>query len=432
VADFRPLAALRYDLDRAGDASALIAPPYDVVSPEEAAAVRERSPYNVARVDYGETLPGDGDAENCYTRARARLQDWLAAGVLVRDAPRFYLYDQEFAVGGRQYRRRALFGRLRLEEWEKGIVLPHEHTRAAAKEDRLRLLRATRVSMSPIMALYRNPTDRPLAQYQDAGPPLLSARLGGERHVLRPLSDQAGARVQDALAGERLYVADGHHRYETALFYRNERRDAAGAAWTGEEPENFVLAAVIDVEDPGLVVLPAHRLVRMPPGDRGADLTARLEALFEVKDAGDAANPEDVESLLGRMRAAARAGPAFGSVGLRPGRLHLITARDLQAVAARVPAGHAEVWRTLDVNILHHALFPVLGNLARPEEMEFTEDAAEAAQAVISGEWDLALLLNATPVDQVLACADAGERMPQKSTYFYPKLATGVLMYPFE
>jgi uncharacterized protein (DUF1015 family) len=432
VADFRPLAALRYNLDRAGDASSLIAPPYDVVTGEEAAAVRNRSLYNVARVDYGETLPGDSEAENCYTRAHRRLQDWAAAGILLRDGPRFYLYDQEFAVGGRQYRRRAIFGRLRLEEWEKGIVLPHEHTRAAAKEDRLRLLRATRVSMSPIMALCRNTTGRPLAEFKDAGPVLLSARLSGERHVLRPLSDQAGARIQDAVAGERLYVADGHHRYETALFYRNERRDAAGAAWTGEEPENFVLAAVIEVDDPGLVVLPSHRLVRMPPGDRSADLAARLQGLFEVRDAGDAARAEDIAGLLAEMRAAARAGPAFGSIGLRPGRLHLITARDPSAVAALVPAGHAEVWRRLDVNVLHHALFPALGNLSRPEEMEFTEDAGEAAQAVASGEWDLALLLNPTPVDQVLACADAGERMPQKSTYFYPKLATGVLMYPFD
>ncbi len=279
------------------------------------------------------------------------------------------------------------------------------------------------------MAMYRNPLDRPLADLRDAGPPVLSARLGAERHVIRPLSPEASARVQDAIAGERLYIADGHHRYETALAYRNERRDAA-ARWTEEEPENFVLAAIIDTGDPGLVVLPIHRLLKMPAP--AADFTSRLTPTFDVADAGDASSPAAVDALVTRMARAGHDGPAFGAVGLRPRRLHLITLRDPLAIERLVPPDDVPAWGRLDVNVLHNALFPALGNLSQPDEMEFTEDAHEAAAEVLAGHWDVSLLLNPTAVSQVLACADAGERMPQKSTFFYPKLATGVVMYPLD
>ena len=431
MADFRPLGALRYDVAVAGEASTLVAPPYDVVSAEQAAEIRARSDFNISRVDYGEPSDTDDAVNNRYTRARERLASWLAQGVLTRDKSALYLYDQDFMVQGRRYRRRAIFGRLRLHEWDEGVVLPHEHTRAAAKADRYQLLSATRVNLSPIMAMYRNPLGRPLAGLREAGPPLLSARVGSERHVLRALSPAAAAAVQDAIAGERLYVADGHHRYETALLYRNERREAS-KSWTGEEPENFVLAAIIDVDDPGLVVLPTHRLVKMPPGQSGGDLTARLSQLFDVREAGNAASQADVEALVHDMASAGREGPAFGAIGLQPERLHLITVRDRAAAEATVPEGHAAAWRRLDVNLLQHALYSALGNLSRPEEIEFTEDAGEAAREVLDGKWDVALLLNRTPVSEVLACADAGERMPQKSTYFYPKLGTGIVMYPFD
>ncbi len=430
MADFRPFPALRFNPSVAGEASALIAPPYDVVTPEQAAALRSRSPYNISRVDYGEARPADAEGDNRYTRARRDLDAWLAKGALLRDAaPRLYAYDQQFSLHGATLTRRAIFGRLRLEEWDKGIVLPHEHTRAAAKADRLDLLRATRVNLSPILAMYRGKPSRPLLGPSDLGPAVLDASLPGERHTLRPIEVAAAESVRRSLAAEKLYVADGHHRYETALFYRDEVKARAGS-WTGEEPENFVLAALVDIDDPGLVVLPTHRLVKMP--DAFGDPVERLQALFEVRPAGEASRPVDVEALAGAMAAAGRSMPAFGAIGLEPGKLHLVTVRDEAEVRRRIPAGHAEVWRGLDVNVLHHALFPALGNRSRPEEIEFTEDAQEAARAVLAGQWDVALLLNATRLDQLVACADAGERMPQKSTYFYPKLATGVVMYPLD
>src|SRR4051794_10701193 len=263
MADFQPFHALRYNPAVAGDPAALVAPPYDVVSPAQLADLHGRSEFNISRIDNGEQRPGDGASDNRYTRAGAEVGDWIARGALLRDPQaRLYVYDQEFELHGRRLRRRAIFGRLRAEEWEKGIVLPHEYTGAEAKQDRLNLLRATRVHLSPIMAMYESPPS-PLYAESDLGAPVLDAVLPGERHTLRPLSDAAAARVATYLGDRRLYIADGHHRYETGINYRNEVRDRA-ASWSGEEPENFVLAAIIDVAEPGLVVLPTHRLLRTP------------------------------------------------------------------------------------------------------------------------------------------------------------------------
>jgi uncharacterized protein (DUF1015 family) len=427
MADFKAFEALRYEPDVAGDPSGLISPPYDVVSPSQAAALYSRSPFNIARVDNGEQRPADNEGENRYSRAAALVNDWRRQGALVRDAaPRMYVYDQEFESHGRRRRRRAIFGRLRLEEWEKGIVLPHEHTGTEAKQDRLNLLRATRVHLSPILALYEN--GAPALGESALEPPVLDAVLPGERHTLRPLSSSGAAKVSAFLSDKRLYVADGHHRYETGLNYRNEVRGRA-AHWTGEEPENFVLSALVDAGDPDLVVLPTHRLLRLAPG---SDAIAGLERHFEVEDRGEAADSAAVERLTEALAAAGRSGPAFAAAGLLPGRLHLLRPRSLPAIDGLVPRDHAEPWRRLDVSVLEYVVYPDIGFEPSPAAIDYTEEAAEAVKAVLTGRFDLALLLNPTPVDQVIACSNAGERMPRKSTFFYPKLATGVVMYPLD
>ena len=424
MVDFRPFHALRYDTAIAGDASSLVAPPYDVVSEADRAQLYDRSAYNIMRVDYGEDRPEDDASSNRYTRARKDLDAWRADGVLrVDPQERLYVYDQEFELHGKRLKRRSVFGRLRLEEWEKGIVLPHEVTGAKAKEDRLQLLQSTRIHLSPIMALYR-PEGVPEIRDEDLAPPVFDAVLPTERHTLRPIRAEVAEAFSAALTDCKLYVADGHHRYETGINYRNERR-AEAAAWTGEEPENFIIAAVVAADDPGLVVLPTHRLVKLEP----FRIQLRNLRLYDLEDAG-VASETNLNDLVAKMARAA--GPAFGAIGLEPGRLHLLRPRDVEAVVARTPKDRAQAWRRLDVTLLQHTILPAIGFDDQPEHIDYSEDYRHAAEAVASGAWDVALLLNPTPLEQVFACADAGERMPRKSTFFYPKLGTGVVMLPLD
>jgi uncharacterized protein (DUF1015 family) len=428
--DFRPFRALRYDPAVAGDPGTLLAPPFDVIDAEEQAALHARSKHNVVRLELGETRPDDDERSNRYTRAAEALAAWRASGAVVQDErPSFYVYVQEFEHDGKRHRRTAVFGEVRLEPWEAGSVLPHEETMAKPKEDRLRLLRTLRANVSPIlMTLAANPSrhDRVLPP---AGEPLFDATTpDGQHHALSRIEDPAAiAALQRAVRHEPFYVLDGHHRYETALAYRNEVR-AQRSSWTGDEPENFVLAAVTTADDPGLLLLPIHRLVRPPSVP--PDLIDRLARVFDIEDV----TPKSYDGtallrLLARLSAAgARGATAFGALGLEEQRLHLLTLRDVAAARASMPA-HSDVWRALDVSVLEYAVLrETLGIEPDSGAVEYTEDASHALPEVEHGRWPLAFLLNATRIEQMIAVADAGERMPAKSTFFWPKLATGLVL----
>jgi uncharacterized protein (DUF1015 family) len=419
MADVRPFRALRYDAARI-DPAAAIAPPYDVISPREQAALYARSPHNIVRVEYGETRDSDTASDNRYTRAAADLLDWRGAGVLTRDhEPAIYSYRQEFAWGGKSYSRNTVFAAVRLEKWDKGVIKPHEHTLSGPKADRLELLRATRTQVSPVYCLYRpRGATRPLKL---TGQPLYDFDADRQRHVVSAVNDPKPiAAFADLLARSDVYIADGHHRYETALTYRNEAR-ARAASWTGEEPENFVLMALTEATDPGLLVLPTHRLVhrRLTPAVWHA-----IERWFDVDPMPGG---EVLAGLADRREADAR----FGV--LAPDGARMVTLRDRAGVEAAMPAGQPASWRRLDVSVLQYGILaPAFGiddaALAGGNAVTYTQDAAAAAAAVARGEAQAAFLLNATPVEQVMAVADAGGRMPQKSTYFYPKLPTGLVM----
>jgi uncharacterized protein (DUF1015 family) len=433
VADFRPFRALRYRPDAVGDIGSVLAPPFDVIDADEQLALHQRSPYNIVRLELGEQRPGDNVQENRYTRAAATLDEWRRSGVLAQEEqPAFYLYVQEFEHEGKRRRRTALLGRLRLEPWEAGPspgrIRPHEETMAKPKQDRLQLLRHLRANVSPVFAVVRAMDDIPATEQ-----PLVEATApDGQRYILAALTDNETIdAVAAALREQPLYILDGHHRYETALAYRNERR-AQAPAWTGEEPENFVLTAVTTQDDPGLVLLPFHRLVRPPA--LPADLIERLERFFAVEDV----TPKSYDGtallrLLARLAAAGASGTAFGALGLEEGRLHLLTLHDAAAVRALMPERSA-TWQSLDVSVLEYAVLrETLGlQLDTPGAIDYTEDAERALREVESGRWPLAFLLNPTRVEQVLAVADAGERMPAKSTFFHPKLATGLVLNVLE
>ena len=415
----------------------MLAPPFDVIDAERQAALHEASPYNVVRLELGQERAGDGPEENRYTRAAAALSEWRSSRALVQeDRPAFYVYVHEFEHEGRRHKRTALLGRVRLAPWEAGSVRPHEETMRGPKEDRLQLLRHLRTNVSPIFALYRDPNeqverllpsdDRPLL---DTTTPPPAGRAGdGGRHTLFALTDATtNDDISTALRDVPLYVLDGHHRYETALAYRDERR-AQGGDWRGDAPENFVLVAITSVDDPGLVLLPTHRLVRPP--SLPPDVVQRLERFFHVEDT----TPKSYDgTALLRLLARLKAGGSFGALGLEEGRLHLLTLREPALVRSLMPK-RSHVWQALDVSTLEYAVLrETLGVTSdTPNTIAYTEDPEHALREVESGRWPLAFLLNPTRVDQIIAVADAGERMPAKSTYFYPKLATGLVLNPFD
>jgi uncharacterized protein (DUF1015 family) len=427
MADVRPLRALRYDPARVDPALA-IAPPYDVISPALQAELYARSPHNIIRIEFGEQSPGDTPADSRYTRAAADLGAWRAAGVLTRTDPlSMYIYDLRFEWDGEPYSRKHVFGLVRLEEWDKGVVKPHEHTLSGPKQDRLELLRATRTQVSPVYCLYRRRSSGPAFIGSDIVP--YDFEADGQRHVLSSVIHEPEiAGLHDTLANSDFYIADGHHRYETALAYRNECRDAA-PNWTGDEPENFVLMAMTDASDPSLLVLPTHRLVHRPLNTGAID---RLLTVFEVEDVGPLSG-----SAVGQSEKDSTDVTVFVALGLEPGRAHKLTLRDRAAAEASMPPEESAPWKRLDVNVLQYAILQSVfgiddGALKAGGAVTYIQSPEEAARAVSEGNAAAAFLLNATPVDQIIAVSDVNGRMPQKSTYFYPKLPTGLILYPFD
>jgi uncharacterized protein (DUF1015 family) len=426
MADVRPFRALRYAPDV--DLASAISPPFDVISPEHQRALHERAPYNAVHLELAEDTDGSR-----YDRARTALESWLAGGTLRLDnVPAFYLYDQRFEREGIPHSRRMLFARLRLEPWDKGIVLPHEQTFGAPKEDRIRLLRAIRTNTSPVFLIYRD-HDRQvetLLQSSTTTSEPVAAFEGddAQKHTLLRIDDP---RLVEALSAafelEVLYIADGHHRYETALAYREERR-AAASDWTGDEPEDFALVALAAVDDPGLVVLPIHRVTAT--GVPLADVDDRLSGLFTVEKRGSLHELE-------RALADAREHPMFGLISADADYLMLLTLADQAAVDKLLPNDRSPAWRSLDYAIANHVLIQQVLGLSQTQMSDysslwFTEDAAEAERDVRSGRARYALLMNPVLVERVLDVADSGERMPQKSTFFYPKVPTGLVFNPLD
>jgi uncharacterized protein (DUF1015 family) len=394
MAIVKPFRALRYDPARIGDLGAVVAPPYDVISTAQQDALYARSPWNVVRL----ILPREPERAEA---AAATLRAWMAAGVLAVDAePALYFYSQEFSLNdGSRRHRDGLLCRLGLEEFSTGVVRPHERTFPGPKQDQLALLRATGAYLSPIFGLYARPGERLRDLAGIAGAPLVEvAEDHGEVHRLWRVTDPAAvARVTAALAPETIFIADGHHRYETGLAYRRER---------GATGPDSILAFVSNVEEEGLVVLPTHRLLRAPLRLDPAVFEARLREAFAVEPlpAGSARPDGAIDVVLADRR-----------FRLRP----------REAARARVADLPASV-RTLDVAVLHGAILgPILD--VEPGQLEFTHDDEEAFESVATGRSTAAFLLNPPSVAAVRAVCLAGELMPEKSTYFYPKLASGLV-----
>lgn len=440
--EIRPFRALRYDPETVGRLDAVVAPPYDVIDVASARRLMDRHPRNAVRLDLPLEEPGDAPDER-YRRAARTFAAWRSDGTLRKDLrPAVYVYEQAYRVPGTSVERtqRGFFARLRLEPLEPGSgVLPHERTMSGPKEDRYRLLRATGANTSPVVVLFEDAAGEGgevLRSATDDAPAVEVTDDEGVRHRLwlvpaAPAGDSGEpsehvTRLLGAASATPVVIADGHHRYETALRYRDERRMTRSCE--EDPPFDYVLALLLPASEQ-LTVLPTHRIVRGLGDDGVGRLVRSLDSAFECEEV-------EREALVARF-AAADAPGGRGRFGLvtRQGSFAL-TWRE-GSLADALPAG-GDALRALDVARLGAALHALAGidpaAIAGGERVGYTKSAEEAATAVAEGAngADAAFLLEPTPVDAILAVARAGDVMPQKSTYFYPKALTGIVFNPLE
>lgn len=432
MATLRSFKGLRYT-EKAGDIARVVCPPYDIISPQAAESYRAASPYNVIRLE----LSGEADP---YAGARDTLKQYLREGVLREDgADSLYIYSESFSHGGRDYSFAGLIGQVGLCPFSEGVVLPHEETLSKAKDDRFRLVSATGCNFSQVYSLYHDgegehSTRAMIGAYTAAHRPEIGFTDGdGVTHRLWPVTDRAFIdRAAAQFRDRKLYIADGHHRYETSLNIQKARAEAGLIAGEGDGA-NFIMMMLVDIENPGLVIFPTHRVLK----NLGQfDLAQVLQAAgehFEIEHGSDLA---DIGPRLDS--AYARGDKAFALCAGGDG-WHLLTLRDPGVMAALQPDRSA-AYRGLDVNILHSLILERQfgidrANMAAGNNLVYTRDRDEAIALAQRGEAQCAFLINPTRVDEVAAVAAAGEKMPQKSTYFYPKLITGLVInrvFPIE
>ena len=434
MADVQTLQGIRYNGEASDNLARIITPPYDVISEEAQAKYYARNPYNIIRLELGMDEPGDTSLNNRYTRAAATFAEWRLNSILQQEnTPCYYLYQQIFTYNAQVYTRTSLLARVRLEPWSTRIVLPHEHTLAKPKDDRLKLLRACVTNFSPIMSLYDDPQGRMrrlLSSYTETAEVQITDEVN-EVHRLQPITNENHiALIQNFFAERQLYIADGHHRYETALNYREETR-ALHRKLDQKDAVNFVLMALTDIDDPGLLVLPTHRLLFGLNQDILKKLTSHyLARYFTVYEPEGAEASHDV--LLERL---AQMGTSQSSFVLSTVQKTWLLTLNGAGKTRMEESGHSSAWNELDVAIAHTLLLEDTVGLKAEDmtvgtHMQYTRDAQKALDAVQTGEAQAALILNATRVRQICDVAIADDRMPQKSTYFYPKLVTGLVMNP--
>lgn len=441
MATITPFRGVQYNPARAGSIEDLVCPPYDIISHEQQQALYRRNPYNVIRLEYGLESPGDTDTDNRYTRAASLLDEWSRDGILRQsEQPAFYVYEMEYPAGRKHRKLRGFVCLVRIENYDTGIVKPHETTLSGPKTDRLNLLRACHAGFSQIYSLVSDPagtignaldgvTGRPQFEVKNSD---------GVSHRIWTLTDKAAIEViTQELSDRPVFIADGHHRYDTALNYRNERRKAAGAP-AGEQPYDYVPMFLARMEDPGLTILPAHRALFNLNDFHPRKFEEDLKQYFTVERIDFTKKSEDADrrTILDTMAKRADHARTFGMRVRGEHSYYLLTLRN-EAVMNTVVPDKAPAYRCLDVSILHHLIIDrLLGIRMETHKLglniEYIKDADEAVKRVESGEAEVIFLMNPTRVQEVKEVAAAGERMPQKATYFYPKLLTGLVMHKID
>jgi len=428
-----PFRALRYNPEAISFISRVVAPPYDLVDAEQADELRARDPHNAIRLVLGKA-PDGGRPERDYQRAATVLASWRREGVLIREPePAIYLCEQTFSANGQSLVRRGLLSTILLEDLSSGRVLPHEHTREPAKADRLRLMQACCASLSPVFGIFAD-TDGAIDEILaglGSGEPLyeFEAPDGIGYRMWRVTDAGQIRRVAGELRDEKFVIADGHHRYETALTYREQHRSAAGPP--GSAPEDFLLAFCVSTKDKGLKILPTHRLVKGPGAFPKKRLLAIVTPYFDLRESR-IENPAQLRAIAGGWGA----DEVVIGCYLRGGRFMELRVRDGALATIPLPDGPPE-WRSVPVMLLRYGILdPLFGMspdfFSDPTRLRYEADAEEVYWAVESGRFDAGFLLAPLHPDTLARVTQTGRRMPPKTTFFYPKIPSGLVYYPFE
>lgn len=423
---FMPFRGLRYTA-AAGPLSELLAPPYDVITPAQQRMLAAQNPHNAVRLELAE----GGDER--YAQVAGQVEEWTRSGMVRRDdTPMLYVYEQEFVEEGRVFYRRALIAAVEAQPWDEGAVKPHEFTMSGPKEDRLKLLQATGIQFSPVFMIARDRAGQ-LAQFLETTivsrpPDGTATTIDGDHHRFWAIEASTYEMRQVApLLGESFYIADGHHRYETAVNYRNWR--AEQGQLPRDHPARFAMTAIVGASDPGLLIRPIHRMV---PRTAPADWRERVAGAFEITHVkligGAAERAAELASLL-------MADPAnIVAIGLEPGQVHLLRRQQGVPLAGQVPGDRSEAWAAIAPNVLRYGVLEPLWAISdedlRAGVVEYSHDTNEVLKFLDARPGSVAFLLNPVTIGSVMGLADQGERMPQKSTFFHPKLGTGLVFHP--
>ena len=439
----QPFNGVVYHPDQQENLPRLVAPPYDVITAEYKQELLARDPHNIVRLILGKSAQEKGKPrpEEEYRQAAKTLNAWRRENILVHDQePAFYYLEEKFSALGKLYCRKGFIGLLELDRLSNRSVLPHEKTMSGPKEDRLKLMSACRADFSQIFTLYDDPEliiEQELQNHRETSEPFISLKslAGIEQRIWPVMNPAAIGRIRKILAPQSLFIADGHHRFETALNYRQLRRQQEGNP-DSRQPYDYVMVYCTNTSSTHLAILPTHRLVSGYPGLDREMFTEKVGEIFQLSPLSpDTQDPKAIASHLLQVLNQQGDGNHFIAVVGKKPDCFLVSLKSCQTqeLMKGIPAPLAP----LDVSVLDHLLFNQTLNISA-EDMEtqrytsFSQDAAASVESIMKGENQLAVLLRPTDINQVKSVAAAGEKMPQKSTFFYPKLLTGLLLYLFD
>ena len=437
MVEINPFYGIRYNPAIISDLSRVICPPYDIIDLELQNKLYEISEYNFVRIEYNRELPQDTMDDNRYTRAASCISRWLQENVFIyENRPAIYIHHHNFSLNGKSYVRRNLITLVKLEEWETRKILPHENIMSKPKSDRLNMLWTCHANTSPVLALYEDPgraINSTLSVEENGKPEIDIYDIFGERHqvwvVTRPEIIQT---VKNIMREQPLYIADGHHRYDSALTFRKEKilQQCPG---TGEEGYNYIMMSLVSFDDAGLVILPTHRLVRGISRSVLNSLRDKLNAFFDIEEI-DTLLPDFEDRVDQKIRGitAETDQIMLAIYGLKESSLLVLKLRSQAEINNLMPKFHGEIYHKLDISLVDHVILANMLGLSSEQEqvsLAYSHDWKEAIKRIRNQEYQLLFILNPVKPDLIKAIANEGDRMPRKSTYFYPKSPAGLVFY---